>query len=77
MAKNAEEPEENEEPDASDIDEEVAPLVLKGSDFRHLLQRASAADGHENEDGTKRKHNKFSHNIALRQVQGLWGQRRI
>ena len=73
MAKGAEEPEENEEPDASDINDEIAPLVLKGSDFRHLLQRASASDAHEDEDGTKRKHNKFSHNIALRQVQELWG----
>ena len=71
MAKGAEEPEENEEPDASDIDDEIAPLVLKGSDFRHLLQRASASDAHEDENGTKRKHNKFSQNIALRQVQEL------
>ena len=54
IARGAEEPEENEEPDASDIDDGIAPLVLKGSDFRHLLQRASAADGHENKDRTKK-----------------------
>jgi len=77
MAKGREdEPEEDVEADGSDIDDEITPLVMKGLDFRNLFQRLSAYDTQGDQDGQavdKRKVGKFSHDVALRQVQDLWG----
>lgn len=79
MARREDRGEDEQEKDASDVDEEVPAMQLKPVEFRELLWRACTqrnADGDEPNAKRRRKGARGTddHSTALRQVEPLWAQ---